>query len=118
MSLDPQLRAQLAQTIYVASASTVDNYGQVAYGTPAAVKARVENLSSIDSGSRGGAIGVSDGEQRASSMLIITETAIALSDRIWLPGDNQADPTLARRPISVLVLPNEKGAVDHYETKL
>jgi hypothetical protein len=117
MSLDPQLRAQLAQTIYVASASTVDNYGQVTYGTPAAVKARVENLSSIDGG-QGGAIGSTDGEERASSMLIITETAIALSDRIWLPGDNQADPTLARRPISVLVLPDERGAIDHYETKL
>ena len=111
MSLDPQLRAQLAQTIYVASASTVDNYGQATYGTPAAVKARVENLSSTrDDGA--------DGEERASSMLIITETAIALSDRIWLPGDNQADPTLARRPISVLVLPDERGAIDHYETKL
>lgn len=108
--LDPQLKKQLAQTIYVASASSVDSYGQASYGAPVAVKARVENDSSIKDDA--------DGEERASSMLIITEDAIALSDRVWLPGDNQADATLARRPISVLVLPDERGNVDHCETRL
>lgn len=116
--MDAQLRSQLAQTIYVASASTVDNYGQVTYGSPAAVKARVEDERAVSSGSRGGVLEVEDGEERGSSVLIITETAIALSDRIWLPGDNQADPTLARRPVSVLVLPDARGAIDHYETQL
>ena len=46
------------------------------------------------------------------------ETAIDIMDRVWLPGVDQSDAALARRPLSVLALPNEKGAIDHYETRL
>lgn len=108
--MDPQLRAQLAETIYVAAPSTVDNYGQTTYATPVAVKARVEHLVSTES--------AQTGEESASSMLIITEGEIKPESRVWLPGDNQADATLARRPLSVLRLPDERGNVDHYETRL
>lgn len=108
--MDPQLRAQLAETIYVAAPSTVDNYGQTTYSTPVAVKARVEYLVSTES--------AQTGEESASSMLIITEGEIKPESRVWLPGDNQADATLARRPLSVLRLPDERGNVDHYETRL
>jgi hypothetical protein len=118
MTIDPQLRSQLAQTIYVAAPSTVDSYGQVTYATPVAVKARVELQRSTESGGRGGAIDNQDGEQSASSTLVITETEIKPESRIWLPGDNQADPTLARRPLSVLRLPDERGNLDHYETRV
>lgn len=116
--MDAQLRAQLAETIYVAAPSTVDNYGQTTYAAPVAVKARVEHLVSTISGGRGAAAEVTDGEQSASSMLIITESEIKPESRVWLPGDNQADATLARRPLSVLRLPDERGNVDHYETRL
>ena len=116
MTMDPQLRSQLAQTIYVAAPSTVDSYGQVTYATPVAVKARVELQRSTESG--GGSLSTSDGEESASSTLVITETEIKPESRVWLPGDNQADPTLARRPLSVLRLPDEKGATDHYETRV
>jgi hypothetical protein len=118
MTMDPQLRSQLAQTIYVAAPSTVDSYGQVTYGSPVAVKARVELQRSTENGGRGGSLSTSDGEESASSTLVITETEIKPESRIWLPGDNQADPTLARRPLSVLRLPDEKGATDHYETRV
>lgn len=116
--MDPQLRAQLAETIYVASPSTVDTYGQIAYGAPVAVKARVEFKRSVESGGRGGVLEAREGEQAGTSTFVITESAITITDRIWLPGDDQTDATLARRPLAVLRLPNERGAVDHYETKL
>jgi hypothetical protein len=118
MTMDPQLRSQLAQTIYVAAPSTVDNYGQATYATPVAVKARVELQRSTESGGRGGSLSTSDGDESASSTLVITEAEIKPESRIWLPGDNQADPTLARRPLSVLRLPDERGNVDHYETRV
>lgn len=108
--MDPQLRTQLAETIYVASPSTVDTYGQIAYGAPVAVKARVEYRPKVGSNT--------DGEERESDTFVITESAITITDRIWLPGDDQTDATLARRPLAVLRLPDERGAVDHYETKL
>ena len=111
MSLDPQLRAQLAETIYVASPGSVDTYGQITYSAPTAVKARVEYRPKI--GSKPG-----EGEEGESDTFVITESAISIVDRIWLPGDSQSDPTLARRPMSVLRLPDERGAVDHYETRV
>ena len=116
--MDAQLKKQLAQTIYIASPASVDAFGQITYDPPVAVAARVENQSSITSGSRGGAIEVEDGEEKSSKTLIITETAIDIMDRVWLPGVDQSDAALARRPLSVLALPNEKGAIDHYETRV
>lgn len=108
--MDAQLKKQLAQTIYIASPASVDAFGQITYDPPVAIAARVENDSSIKNDA--------DGEEKASNMLIITETAIDIMDRIWLPGVDQSDAALARRPLSVLALPNEKGAIDHYEARL
>ena len=109
--MDAQLKKQLAQTIYIASPASVDAFGQITYDPPVAIPARVETgRDTKDEGA--------DGEELASRMLIITEAAITIMDRVWLPGDDQTDATLARRPLSVLALPDEKGAIDHYETRL
>ena len=109
--MDAQLKKQLAQTIYIASPASVDAFGQISYDPPVAIAARVENDSSVKDDD-------ADGEEKASNMLIITETAIDIMDRVWLPGVDQNDAALARRPLSVLALPDEKGAIDHYETRL
>ena len=116
--MDAQLKKQLAQTIYIASPASVDAFGQITYDPPVATPARVENFGAVTSGSRGGAIEVEDGEEKSTKMLIITETAITIMDRVWLPGVDQTNAALARRPLSVLALPDEKGAIDHYETRL
>jgi len=116
--MDAQLKKQLAQTIYIASPASVDAFGQITYDPPVAIPARVENDSSVKAGASGGAIEVEDGEEKSTKMLIITEAAITIMDRVWLPGEDETDATLARRPLSVLALPDEKGAIDHYETRL
>ena len=108
--MDAQLKKQLAQTIYIASPASVDAFGQITYDPPVAIAARVENDSNVKDDA--------DGEEKASNMLVITETAIDIMDRVWLPGVDQSDAALARRPLSVLALPDEKGAIDHYETRL
>ena len=108
--MDAQLKKQLAQTIYIASPASVDAFGQITYDPPVAIPARVENDSSVKDDA--------DGEENASNMLIITEAAITIMDRVWLPGVDETDATVARRPLSVLALPDEKGAIDHYETRL
>ena len=116
--MDAQLKKQLAQTIHIASPASVDAFGQITYDPPVAIAARVEDLGSVKSGASGGAIEVEDGEEKSSKTLIITETAIDIMDRVWLPGVDQSDADLARRPLSVLALPDEKGAIDHYETRV
>lgn len=109
--MDPQLRASCAQTCYVASPTAVDEFGRMTYSAPTALTARVENTAAVM------VMGLS-GEEAQSSVLLITATAISQEDRIWLPGVDQTDATLARRPYSVTPYPDEDGTIHHYEVRL
>ena len=53
-----------------------------------------------------------------TTIAIITETEIKLTDRIWLPGVSSADATLARRPQYIEKAVDEFGNLDFYRTKL
>jgi len=108
--MDPQLKAQCAQTIYVAAPSSTSNYGDQTYGSPTAVSARVEFEDRE--------VTNASGEMLRTDTLLITEDAITLDSRIWLPGVDESDATLARRAAKVIKLVDEKGALDHYETYL
>ena len=108
--MDAQLKAQLRETISVATAASVDAAGDPAYNAPATRPARVVNVRETTERR--------DGTILETTVAIITETAIALTDRIWLPGDNSGDATLARRPQYVEKAVNEFGVLDFYRTKL
>lgn len=116
--MDAQLRAQLNQTIYVANPSSANSFGELSYTAPEAVKARVEFRTDIESGGNGGAISVGEGEVAGTTVLVITESRIRPMSRVWLPGVDSGDVTLARRPQSVVELPGENGETDHYETRV
>lgn len=105
--MDAELRALLGQTIYVASVASRDSYGQATYGTPASRAARVETSSRV--------VKLATGEQLQTSHRIFVEAALYQEDRIWLPGLSSADATLARRPLLIEDIPDEDGAIDHYE---
>lgn len=104
--MDPQLRAQLLQTIYVA-ARTGYASGSPTYGTAASRLARVERETRV--------IDAADGSRKTTTHSIIVEASIGELDRIWLPGDSSATASLARTPAAVYELVGELGAVDHYE---
>lgn len=106
--MDPQLKAQLRQVINVAPLTGVDAYGDQSFGAAVAVNARVEDDVSTKYGS--------DEVEQESRKRIVTESAIRLTDRVWMPGDSAADATIARTPMSVQELPDELGVIDHYET--
>ena len=108
--MDAQLKAQLAETIHVATASGVDEAGDPSYNAPASRAARVVNVRDT--------VERTDGTKLETTVAIITETAINLTDRIWLPGVDQSDATQARRPHYVEKAITEKGALDFYRTKL
>jgi hypothetical protein len=108
--MDPQLKAQLRQVIHVASLTSVSAAGDPSFGAAVAVNARVEDDVSNKYGS--------DEVERESRKRIVTESAIRLTDRVWMPGDSETDATLGRTPMSVQELPDELGVIDHYETVL
>ena len=108
--MDPQLKGQLRETISVASATGVDAAGDLSYGAPATRSARVVNVRDT--------VEKKDGTVLQTNIAIITETAIALTDRVWLPGDSSADATLARRPEYVEKAVDEFGRLDFYRTRL
>jgi len=107
--MDPQLKATCRQTIYVARASTTNGFGDVSYGTPVPMQARVEDdVEDSDVGS--------EGVERRTRKRIMTEGRILTTDRVWLPGDSPATASLGRQPLKVQELPDELGVIDHYET--
>jgi hypothetical protein len=107
--MDPQLNAQLVQTVYVATATGAATTGGPTYGSPAPVSARVE--SSVKQ------IRGADGSVKTTSHWINSGTTeIHLNDRLWLPGADHSKPEEACIPLSVDAIPDERGAVDHYET--
>lgn len=106
--MDPQLVGQLAQTIYVASATGVSESGGPTYGSPVARLARVETRVTQVRGT--------DGNLKTTSHWICTTGALGLNDRVWLPGADHTAADQAGLPISVDAIPDEHGATDHYET--
>lgn len=110
--MDWQLVAGHTQTIYVATAAaTRDAQGQPTWGSPAARSVRVERSDRIVPGP--------NGEDLKTSHLIFTETAIGKADCVWLPGDNSATASLARRPMLIEAIPAEdSGTTDHWEVYL
>lgn len=108
--MDPQLITQLGESIYVSAASGVDAAGDSSYAAPAIRSARVVNVRDT--------IERADGTILKTTVAIITEAAILLSDRVWLPGVDQTDATLARVPRYIEKAINEFGDLDFYRTKL
>ncbi len=105
--MDAQLKAQLRQTIYVSTLSSMDANATPTYGSPASRSARVEEDRQVITGA--------NGEQITTSHRVIVEAAIAPSSVLWLPGDSSADASLRREVLSVARFVDERGSDDHYE---
>ena len=108
--MDPQLKAQLRETIYVAAASSVDAAGDASFAAAASRLARVVNISDT--------IEQADGTKLKTTVAIITEAEIPMNSRVWLPGVDQSNNSLARVPRFVERAVDEKGNLDFYRTKL
>jgi hypothetical protein len=110
MPLDPCIRSQLKQNIYIASPSGLSASGDKTYGTATCVKARVERRTNV--------IETADGQFKETTHRILTESAIDLKDRIWLPGEDQTDSSAARLPQRVDIGVDENGLTTHYEVQV
>ena len=108
--MDPQLRAQLAETIHVSTQAAVDAAGDSSYNAPAARAARVVNKRDT--------VEKSDGTIVKTEVAIITEAEIGLHTRVWLPGVDQSNATLARVPRFSERAVTERGTLDFFRTYL
>lgn len=110
MAMDPQMKALLLQTIYVAARS---GQGVVdpTYGSPASRAARVElRTSSVKN---------ADGFVKQTDYLIFLEESIGLHDRVWLPGVyTSGSDGKHRLPAAVEAVVGWDGVTCHYEVRL
>lgn len=114
MALDQQLADCLTETINVAGPLdiTYSPGGTETILRTRAVKAYIERgIMMVNAG---------DGTSESVTDMIITEEAITLDDRIWLPGDDTSTSQFSRQPRRVDALPDVQhpGTISHYETTL
>ena len=83
----------LNQTAYVASVTGLDAYGKPTYGAPVARSVRVEGRRQATTNARG--------EEAISSHRLWCLEAIALTDRVWLPGASTASVEASNVPLAV-----------------
>lgn len=111
MGLDPQLRAQFQQTVYVAAIGTSRTVrGEPTFGTPAARLCRFETRQDL--------VRNAQGEEVTSDYWMACGAAVGILDRVWAPGVSSSDATAALTPIAIEACIDENGAVEHYEVWL
>lgn len=106
--MDPQLKAQLNQTVEVAERSAIGSDGRgSSYGAWVEVAARVETMRVRVAGPEGGIV-------YADKHLIITEGEIPTKSRVRIGGASGNVFTAE----SSMPCPAENGSIDHYETEV
>jgi len=111
VAIDPTLKASMVTTMYYAAVSGRDGSGDpTGHAAPATMKVRLEEKHKL----------VKDrlGNEVVSNRQFTTEQAITIDDYLWLPGDDETDDNLARKPIAVGKALDATGGVSHYEVAL
>jgi hypothetical protein len=105
-----RLGAWFVDTVTVAAVTGKDSYGKPSFGAKTAVKARVQAVRKL--------VRSSTGNESVSSHVIFTETAINLTDRVWLPGVDSSNDSLAKVPLTINADHDKAGRVTLYEVTL
>ena len=112
-TLDPVLKASMAQTVYVAAVSSIGSDLTPVYAAAASRIAKVELEDRV--------VEQANGSMRATTHVLILDAAdgdVSLTDRIWLPGDGSTDVAKARHPAQRIKSPEEDGTATHLEVLL
>lgn len=100
----------LVSTVTVASKTGVDSYGKPSYGSQSTFSARVQAQSKIVRNSKG--------EDSNSEWRVYTLTAVALTDRLWLPGADTSSQAESLIPIAITVSADRQNARQLYRVDL
>jgi hypothetical protein len=103
------ISAWLTDTIYWASRTGADSYGQATYAAPVPLSARVEGKNVLS---------LSANPQLMYDHAICTLEQIMPDDQVWLPGANQTDPTQAKRPLKTNTAYTKDESYQFYMTYL
>lgn len=109
--MDPALRAMLLKTVNVRTVTAYTADGNETLAAAVAVPAYVE-VKKSDSGF--GSIG----REAQVQHVVITEMAITMDQRVWLPGDDPTSIDLGKKPMAIDVFNDVLGNIDHYEVTL
>lgn len=104
------LASWLTQTAYVASVTSTDAYGKPVYGAAVARKVRVEQARSM--------VLKSTGEEAVAHHRLWCLDALALTDRVWLPGASAANAELSQLPLAVSSVSDKTGSRTLYKVEL
>lgn len=104
------LQGILRETAYVASVTGIDAWGKPVYGPPVARKVRVEQSKRM--------VVTAQGEEAPSSHRLWCLTALALTDRVWLPGVSSSSMERALAPLSVSSVSDFGGSRTLYRVDL
>jgi hypothetical protein len=104
--IDPLLTA----TISVATPFSLNDEGEFAYGSPVVVACKVEHKQEQ--------VKNAEGQMVLSDHWIVTKTSIGPQDRIWLPGQDSGDATLARTPQTISSATGVGSGDTLYEVRL
>jgi hypothetical protein len=103
------LTSWLTQTAYVAAVTGIDQFGKPLYGPAMARKVRVELGNRMVTNARG--------EESMARARLWCESAINLTDRVWLPGSATTDEA-AFLPINVSSVSDKPGARTLFKVEL
>lgn len=120
MALDPALKADFTQTIFVAKPIAAVGVGGTTYSAPVETLARVEPKRSI--------VEASDGSRRRTTHWIATDGEIVGApgtfvtiedhDRIWFLGADETESDQARLTAKVDVAVDEDDNFEHVEIRV
>jgi hypothetical protein len=102
--------ALLTDTINVGTPISLNDEGEFTYGSPVAVACKVEHKQEqVKNG---------EGQMVLSDHWIVTKTSIGPQDRIWLPGQDSGDASLARTPQTISSATGVGSGDTLYEVRL
>ena len=93
--MHPCLKKELAQTIYVRTPTSYDAGGSEVLSDPVEGKAYIETVTER-------IIAPEGGREEIQHTMIITEQAITMDDRVYLPGQDTASTKFVQRPKKVV----------------
>lgn len=100
----------LTQKVKVKAQTGLDGSGRPTFGSQTILKARVERKANL--------IHNEEGEEIQTNHVVLTETEIDRSSRVWLPGDDIDTANDGRTPEMVIQASTPAGDGTIYETWL
>ena len=116
--MDAALKSMLVTTITKRSVTARSAYGDETLGAAVTVPCFIENQREYVAA--GKTSNPNGGSELRVYPLVVCETEILLSDRIWLEDEDSNDETISRRPVRVnkCYEPENPKTISHYEVEL